>query len=402
MRLPLVPAPSAPLALGLLLFLSACADSEPQPTTVTEVTEPTAFVTSATLNGSSHKVTSEPVLAGYQNHYQLEMFGTAVPTVGDPMLGIRAAEAEAIGRLDTFLASGAYAAGARAAVSTVGGVGMIGGRTASVLPSGAAALTAKEPAKATAKLVEQAKRQLARGLKVNPYSDNPLLQERLNRAAWAVGAGGARMPRLDIRSPGFEAGVWPDLIGLRGLGVAAMENHPDRLQTWNEDTLRNMGIDGALSAAFLSNRHLTPVQATIITQGLARIPARGRRVVFEYAAEADDPADGLFLQMMVQMAFGYHTRLSGLTEIIQVSGLPIFYNEKGDVVLLLPVDRLPWTAEIRGILDAVSGPMRTRRQIDEIEVWLTGKASATALAESRLRRAKLFEDSAKFLLAPER
>jgi hypothetical protein len=58
--------------------------------------------------------------------------------------------------------------------------------------------------------------------------------------------------------------------------------------------------------------------------------------------------------------------------------VPVAYTGKGSAVVLLPIDRLPWTERTSGVATGLAQTLPRPPPVRHLEVWMTGDASDPA------------------------
>lgn len=242
------------------------------------------------------------------------------------------------------------------------------------------------------------KRELAAKLDVDPYSSNPVLQEHLDRVAWASFAGGMTL------SVAFAAVAIPPVVdvtyklsGLQATTSALVTSMSGGdLHRRNREVLRGLGLDADAVERFLDNPHLSPFHKTAITvaleglrgvAGLAQVIALGQRV-------ASEP-EAVRLQLTVQLAHAYHANVEPLEALVESSAPLLLRTRSGKLVAALPADRLLWTAWSSGLAAELEGAEAEAR-----ELWVSGCFSEPARRELGDRDLALHE-RALDRLAPE-
>lgn len=219
------------------------------------------------------------------------------------------------------------------------------------------------------------KRDLAVKLGIDVYSSNETLQRELNRVAWAEAAGNLTLGALSAVTGAVVLKAASDVRMLDQARNIVAATPPADLSKRNREALRQMQVQDAVIDRFLNNRALSPRHQTIIVaslMALGDIPGRAHFIAYASGAENEDAA--LLFQQMAELVVGYTTAVAPVPQIIFLYNLPVAVTAKGSV-MLLPIDRLPWTERTAAIARNLAatkprGP----------EIWLTGDASARAEA----------------------
>ncbi len=215
---------------------------------------------------------------------------------------------------------------------------------------------------------EQVRRQLARGLGVDPYTTNPVLAQKLTDTAWVAFSG-----RLGVNL--LVSAFVPGSIAISGMSFThdLVYDTPEAdLIVLNKQKMITMGASEAQAQALLGTRWFSLSVLTALVTGLERLGGiPGRPEVIALAATATSEEEARFLADAVHVL----TRLS-------VSGMPIRrvaargsvigVTPDDAVVVPAPVDYVSWTERIARFA-AWPDIMAARRGL-----WLTGRMSAPA------------------------
>jgi hypothetical protein len=93
-------------------------------------------------------------------------------------------------------------------------------------------------------------------------------------------------------------------------------------------------------------------------------------------ADSEDAA--LLFQEMAELLTSYHRTVDPIQRISIYQNIPVAYTAKASAVVLLPIDRLLWTERSAGIAGSLAQAIAKPAPIQQIEVWITGDASARA------------------------
>ncbi len=216
----------------------------------------------------------------------------------------------------------------------------------------------------------QAKREIAEWLGIDPYTTNPYIRDRLASLAWA-GAGGA-----------FGAG---SALNLLGPGAGEVLSHsarinevvwklpPEDLRARNDQRLRAHCSDELRVRRFLRRGTLSPTLQTAFADLLDRLQAAdGCNALLELGMTASTELEGRFLVNALRLtALHLGPRAKGGTFKPIGAGLA-YVTREGELVLPLPVDRLSWTQEVHDFLE------REEFRVTDKTVLIGGNASLSA------------------------
>jgi len=345
------------------------------------------------LSGPDYRIDNTVTNDGYLNTYTIHSRYGDFKAESTALLYTRIAEIAAIGKMDQVAGANAFGGSlADKGKQTVQGavnivtdpLNTVGGALSGVGKMFARAhenLVESTPSKYEDSRIQnvigysQTKRDYAKQFGVDPYSTNPVLQEKLNRLSEAGYAGSITGSALQALIPG---GVGIAVSGVSGtslLGSIDMSVPPAELRKNNREALKKAGVQDALARLFINNEQFTPTQQTIIVSALASMAGtRDRDEFVEFAAGTQDQDVALFRQRMGQMYAGYDKSVGKLTRFVQLGRFVGAMRENGGLVLAFPLDYLVCTQANSAILDALGASARSL-PAKGVELWLTGKAS---------------------------
>lgn len=370
------------LAQLLALFLIQ-ADPEPGPEPQPMAPEPelpaAALVEPGTeLSGPDWRVQTPVPVRGFLGQFVIESRWGPIPAQGRELLTLRIAELAALEQLDalssTRVFAGAIADSAMAtgrAVTRVvtnpvetakgipAGLGRLIGRTAASARKLAVAAGDAVQRQADASSdgdsdgntiqpkdfanelagVNRARRGLARRLGIDPYTGNPLIQERLEKLAWASVAGGMSMDLM----LGQVGGVLSDAISMsRKLDGLVWDLPPDDIRRRLEAKLVERGAEPLAAREFLRNPAFTPtlqVEFVSALEGLGR--PDGEPEVLLLARTIRSEVHARFLIQQLRMLARHVPGDDPVSELLPFEASIGARSESGELWIALPVDFLP-------------------------------------------------------------
>jgi len=221
-----------------------------------------------------------------------------------------------------------------------------------------------------------AKRAIAERLGLDPYTRNPLVQERLSALAW-VGSGGDFGVGTALGAIG---GVGADVLDHGGrINEIVWKRSPDDLRERNEEHLLAYCSDHLLVRQFLRRGTFTPTLQTAFVDALDALqPGDGCNALLELGMTAAADLEARFLVNALRLV---HARLGAGAEkgrLVPIgAGLAVVTSD-GALVLPLPVDRLSWTDEVRGFFDRPEFRVRDRTVLIGGDASLAARRALTA------------------------
>ena len=192
----------------------------------------------------------------------------------------------------------------------------------------------------------KARRKIARQIGADPYSTNPLLDERLDKLAWASWSG----DKLAGLGVGMLGGIAGQALGYaRKAYELAWELPPEDLKRRNLKELKAIGIRGKSARDFVRRgKAFTLTQQTEFIE-LLRLPLfeAARPALFEQAGLAEREVHARFLINSMRMLLAAEREHAGEFAVV-VGAAPALQREDGGHVVALPVDYLTWTEDTAG------------------------------------------------------
>lgn len=209
--------------------------------------------------------------------------------------------------------------------------------------------------------------ELAEHLGIDPYTSNPILNERLDRLAWMTSTGAfATRQLVSVATAGFgEAlGYTQDIERL------VLREAPENLAERNHDVLSLHCSDEDLLEAFIGHRVFTPTLQTAFSEELAALrPRSGCEALLETALMAGNEVEARFVLNALRLIrhYGGETAPGGQ---VRAHGTTLAYlTPENEFLLPLPVDLLSWTPRIEAWFDRAQ---------------LSGQANPTVLVSGRI------------------
>lgn len=249
-------------------------------------------------------------------------------------------------------------------------------RSPSSEPQPPRASTGEGLAAATRGLIgfEKAKLDCAKQLGVDPYSDNPVLQEQLEKVSWVYFAGGLPI-RIGAAAASGGASLALTSTKMIGLPEEVYSLTPSELALRNRGSLDALGAPEAVQTDFMGNVVLTPTLKRSVLRSLERLaPADGRVALVELAARCETIAQAQFLDRSLRLlADRQQLGTSRYTSLITLGRVPAAVEAGGRLEVPAIVDRLSWTEEVADF--AQRDDLRTRKPT----LILTGEPTEMAI-----------------------
>jgi len=375
-----------------------------------EVRRAADVVSAEILDGAHYKIGDAVETDGFLNFYDLQTdFGT-LSADSDWELEIRLAEVAAMVELAKVTKSKAFAnslgdvamapvdAAADLVTDPIGTTKAVGKGVANLFRSTkrvAKKVTAKkeepvegaepeeggeEESAKSRSLADQAlgtdkqRRLWAYKLRIDPYSDNEVLDAELERVAKASAMGGSS---LKIRTFETMEGGMPNVGNdLYLLGVLD-------LRARNEKILADAGLTAESFDAFepfFDSPSLSPTLQTIIVDDFARLAGvEGREELLRMAAAMLTVDEARFQVGQTEFLAAYHERTKKLVRIQGGRAVPAAVAEDGEILLAIAADHLLWTEDLAVGLKARLDSLDAETGGEKVDLWVAGDATEKAI-----------------------
>lgn len=223
----------------------------------------------------------------------------------------------------------------------------------------------------------KAKRQLAARFGVDAYSANPVLQEHLDRLAWADYSGGISVGAATMVVPGVAGLAVSASGGTRLLNEVMATTPPAELHMQNRQKLTSMGVGPDLIDLFLGSALYSPRDQTVIVSSLesmGKVANRALAVKSVLMAPNRDVAQ--VLANMAAMYAAYNKRVGPLAELRPMGRIFYARAANGKAVIALPTDYIVWTPKVVGALQQIAADGAKGG-----DLWITGSVSRRTAKE---------------------
>lgn len=379
---------------GVLLPLTVQADYEEPPTL-----SATALLPPDMLKGPNHRVVEKVRNDGLFNHYTVESnFGTfEAPSTS--ALGFLINEINAIAQMkniptdDTAIESLKQSgqntvAGIKNLITDPGdtlagaasGVQSLFHRASETI--GSRKVTGAEDSKVQQLIgFSKSKGQIATKFNVNVYSRNKVLQEELDRLAWADYLGGLGVGLVTSAVPGVGGLVLTTSGTARLLNEAINTTPASELWVQNKDKLIKLGMHGDTTQLFLNNQVFSPALATVMTSALESMrDVENLELFLKVSLQASTPEMASVITELTVLTAGYHKHVKPLQKVVPMARITRAIGADGSVIVVLPTDHLIWSSKVHDTLVQISEEIKASNGPGK-ELWLHGDMSAAAQSE---------------------
>jgi len=214
------------------------------------------------------------------------------------------------------------------------------------------------------------RREIAKRLDVDPYTDNPVLAKRLDEVAWAAFSGGLGVTALKALVPAGH------LVTVTSSAVNwVWDTAPGDLRVYNEQTLLRLGAAPGDVDRLLRHPYFTTSLRTRLVKALdAMSGVADRAAVMPLALSVTSTQQARFVVESAEMLARIHA-VDHPLERLFLDGTLI--AQRGDTLVVpAPVDALSWNVDLHGFAERMVGQGRERR------MYIRG--GATPLAQEQL------------------
>jgi hypothetical protein len=192
---------------------------------------------------------------------------------------------------------------------------------------------------------DKAKLDTAKQLGVDPYSDNPRLQEEMDKVTWAFFAGG--LP-LRIGAAVASAGVAVVATNMVGIPEETYALTQAELALRDNKSLTAMGLKEEDIKAFQIQPNVSTTRRHRIVKSLEALPGaagRGKIILLANSCETNSQADFLIaaLDMLAQRQ---RTGVADYKQLHVFGRLPGATTATGVLEVPAPVDHVTWTEQV--------------------------------------------------------
>jgi len=349
--------------------------------------------------GPHHRVQEQVRNDGYLNIYTIDSKFGQFTAVSTAMLAKRVQEINALAVMDQIKGTKEYTSSIKeAGLDTLAGMknlitspvqtvkGAVSG-VGSAFRRAGDALTGPKRSDAEDSRVKdwigfsKTKREYAYQLGVDVYSDNKILQDRLDELAWAGYAGGLTWTAAMMAVPGG-AGIAISVAGSHKLlNDIYRSSPPADLRRMNQDKLAKMGVQAEVADLFINNSIYTPREQTVLVNALDQMTGVANRSAFvNSAALSDSKTLTYFRERTAEMYLGYHKNVAPIESFQSIGGLSA--ARIGDAIVFnVPLDHLVWTEPMGRFLTAANRKVNEISGATRKQLWVGGTISVRARQE---------------------
>jgi hypothetical protein len=228
----------------------------------------------------------------------------------------------------------------------------------------------------------KSKGEIATKYGVNVYSLNPVLQEELDRLAWADYLGGIGVGLAQSAIPGVGGLLLTTSGTARILNEVINTTPASELWVRNKNKLEAMRIDSDTVQLFLNNPAFSPAFQTVMVDALESMQGVANRDLFvKISLQVNSFEMARVITEIATMAAGYHNNVAQLQSLAPVGRVLYARTSKGTLVLMVPADHILWTPRVADVAAWLKEPVQGQVKPSGFQVWVSGGFSKKAQAE---------------------
>ncbi len=247
----------------------------------------------------------------------------------------------------------------------------------------------------------KSKGEIASKYGVSVYSLNPVLQQELERLAWADYLGGIGVGLAQSAVPGV-GGLLLTASGTSRILNEVINSTPaSELWVLNKNKLEAMKIDSDTVQLYLNNPSFSPALQTVMVEALGSMQGVANKVLFiKISLQASTPEMARILTEIATMAAGYHKNVAPLQSFAPFGRFLYATNKKGAAVLLFPADHILWSTRVADAASWLDEPGQKKHT--GYQLWVFGDFSKKARAEFQGLRWELHANAQGILLPQQK
>jgi len=244
----------------------------------------------------------------------------------------------------------------------------------------------------------EAKRKFAYEFGVDVYSDNSVLQDRLDELARATTLGKLSFSAATSMVPGAGGAVLSVTGATQTANQIYRTTAPADLRAMNRQRLAAMQIREDAIAAFMDNAKFSPREQTELVLALQKLTGASQRNLFvHFAALTNDRDMAFFRTRQAQMYAGYHTGGAPIASFVALGEFVAARTKSGVLAFNLPIDHMVWSNWMASAVARIDQVVAAMPGIKEKQVVLTGTLSPMARQELTQKGWKITENAERLV-----
>ena len=316
------------------------------------------------VSGPNHTVKQLVINDGYLNIYTIESPFGQLKAVSTTQLRQYVHELNAVRRMELLSNSSEFQSGLKGKVEDVAKgaknlvlnpvdtlTGSVSG-IAAVFGRVGEAVTSRSTSEAEDSRLEGAigfsktKRDYAYEFKVDVYSRNQIMQDRLNKLSWSQYGGSLTTSALLMAIPGGVGTAVSFAGGNELMNKVYRDTPPNELRNRSRTKLKAMRVSADVIDLYIRNRVFTPREQNDIVEALAGMPNTMDRAEFIKFAVLTENADiAYFRWRQADMYLNYHRTVAPIARFVPFGITAAALTKNGALVFNAPIDYFRWTPQ---------------------------------------------------------
>jgi len=225
----------------------------------------------------------------------------------------------------------------------------------------------------------KSKGDIANKFGVSVYSLNPVLQEELDRLAWADYLGGLSVGFATSAVPGLGGAVLTASGAARLLNQVINTTPAAELWVRNKNKLQAMLIDEDTTELYLNNPSFTPALQTVMVEALEDLQGVDNKILFiKISLQANTHRMARIITEITTMTAGFHKNVEPLKTLAPFGRMLYATTRKGAAILLLPADYVSWNDKVADAATWLLEPKANQAKPSAMQMWILGTFSEKA------------------------
>ncbi|MFT5701528.1 MAG: hypothetical protein ACI8ZB_004423 [Desulforhopalus sp.] len=249
----------------------------------------------------------------------------------------------------------------------------------------------------------KSKGNIANKFGVSVYSPNQILQEELERLAWADYLGGIGVGLASSAVSGVGGLVLSTSGAARLLNEVINTTPASELWVRNKNKLVEMEIDEDTVQLYLNNPSFSPALQTVMVEALAGMNEVANRSLFiKIALQANTQELARTITEMTVMIAGYHKKVAPIINVAPFGRFLYSKTKTGTAVLIFPADHILWSERVADSATWLLEPASGQTKPTGLQLWVLGNFSTKAQTELQTLGWELHENVGATLLSEKK
>jgi len=233
--------------------------------------------------------------------------------------------------------------------------------------------------------VDDARRNLAVELGVDPYTQFAPLAQKLTEIADAAAAGGLTVKAALAVIPGGVGIAVSSAGSAEGVKNTLRDKTSAQIVKEVKATLLRLNVPAESVARLTENRSYTPADLLVMSKALARLNAANTEIFVDRAASATTRDDAFFQRRRAELLSERSNELGVIISFVSVGDFPLNQTQNGNIVAAFPLDLFAWTANADRSAKTVTANLRRTQTLAQKPIFATTN-TVTPMATSEMEK----------------